>query len=72
MLIIHGSADSPSPIADIYRYTEALDAAGKTFELKVYDGQPHGFILENGQLREDDVGRDAFDAMVDFFKHQLG
>ncbi len=72
MLIIHGTDDDPSPIADIYRYATALDEAGKTFELKVYSGEPHGFMLSGGQLREDAVARDAFDEMVEFFRRQLG
>ncbi len=72
MLIIHGAADSASPIADINRYADALRAAGKTFELKVYNGEPHGFMIVNGQLRDDKVAQDAFKAMIDFFKRTLG
>ena len=34
MLIIHGTHDQGSPIADIYRYATALNASGKYFELK--------------------------------------
>ena len=71
MLIIHGTADAPSPMADIYAYATALDAADVYFELKVYQGEPHGFMLDNGQLREDDVAHDAFTEMVDFFTRQL-
>lgn len=71
MLIIHGTKDSPSPIADIYRYVTALDAAGKEFELKVYSGEPHGFMLAGGQLRADDVAADAFREMADFFRRKL-
>lgn len=63
MLIIHGTADSPSPIEDIYRYTD---------ELEVYEGEPHGFMLSNGQLREDETAQDAFNKMIDFFRRTLG
>ena len=55
MLIVHGTADQPSPIADIYAYATALDEAGKSFELKVYQGEPHGFMLQDGQLRTDAI-----------------
>lgn len=72
MLIIHGTEDEPSPIADIYRYAAALDEAGKYFELKVYFGEPHGFMLSSGQLREDEVAQDAFQQMASFFKRKLG
>jgi len=71
MLIIHGTADRPSPIADIYRYATELDAAGKYFELKVYQGQPHSFMLRGGQLLQTPLTRDAFNEMVSFFKRML-
>jgi carboxymethylenebutenolidase len=72
MLIIHGTADEPSPIGDIYNYATALTDAGKYFELKVYYGEPHGFMLAEGQLREDEVAADALDQMVRFFTRKLG
>lgn len=71
MLVIHGTEDQPSPIADIYRYVTELDDAGKAFELKVYSGEPHGFMLSNGELREDEVAQNAFDEMASFFKRKL-
>lgn len=71
MLIIHGTADEPSPIADIYRYATALDEAGKYFELKVYQGEPHGFMLAESKMRLDDVAADAFNEMADFFQRKL-
>jgi len=71
MLILHGTDDQPSPIGDIYQYAQALDEAGKFFELKVYQGEPHGFMLTDGQLRSDDVANDAFDEMVTFFNRTL-
>lgn len=71
MLIIHGTNDEPSPIIDIYRYATALGEAGSPFEMKVYQGEPHGFMLANGQLREDDVAADAFNQMVSYFERML-
>ncbi|MCC7447297.1 MAG: dienelactone hydrolase family protein [Anaerolineae bacterium] len=71
MLIIHGTADQPSPIADIYKYATALQEAKKYFEMKVYFGEPHGFMLSQGQMRQDEVAMDAFNQMVDFFKRKL-
>jgi carboxymethylenebutenolidase len=72
MLIIHGTNDNPSPIADIYSYATALKDANKYFELKVYANEPHGFMLDQGQLRTDEVAQDAFNEMADFFKRKLG
>ena len=72
MLIIHGTADQPSPIADIYRYAGDLTAAGAEFELKVYSGEPHGFMVQGGQLNTSEIGQDAFGEMADFFNRKLG
>jgi len=71
MLMIHGTYDQASPVADIYRYATALNASGKYFELKVYQGRPHGFMIENGQLSESFEAKDAFREMVDFFDRTL-
>ncbi len=71
MLIIHGTHDQGSPIADIYRYATALNASGKYFELKVYQGQPHGFMIEDSELSRSFVARDAYREMVTFFDRTL-
>ncbi|MDE2854738.1 MAG: dienelactone hydrolase family protein [Chloroflexota bacterium] len=72
MLIIHGTLDRPSPIADIYAYATALGEAGAEFELKVYANEPHGFMLDGGEWNRDDVATDAFNEMVTFFRRKLG
>jgi carboxymethylenebutenolidase len=71
MLIIHGTADTASPIGEIYKYATALQEAKKYFEMKVYFGEPHGFMLAEGKMRQDEVAQDAFSQMVDFFKRKL-
>jgi carboxymethylenebutenolidase len=71
MLIIHGSRDAASNITEIYRYAQELDAASRYFELKVYQGQPHGFMIVQGQLSESFVAEDALHEMVDFFDRTL-
>ncbi|TFH03888.1 MAG: dienelactone hydrolase family protein [Methanosarcina sp.] len=71
MLIIHGTRDQASNISDIYRYAGELDAADKYFELKVYQGEPHGFMIEDGELSESFVAQDAYKEMIDFFDRTL-
>jgi carboxymethylenebutenolidase len=71
MLMIHGTHDEYSPISDIYRYATELNASGKYFELKVYQGKPHGFMIDNGQLSESFEAKDAFREMVNFFDRTL-
>ncbi|VVB88188.1 Acylamino-acid-releasing enzyme [uncultured archaeon] len=71
MLMIHGTHDQASPVEDIYRYATALNASGKYFELKVYQGQQHGFMVENGQLSQSFVAQDAYREMINFFNRTL-
>ncbi|WP_094228740.1 dienelactone hydrolase family protein [Methanolobus psychrotolerans] len=71
MLIIHGTSDQASNISNIYSYAAELDAAGKYFELKVYQGQPHGFVLEESQLSRSFEAEDAYWQMVTFFDRTL-
>jgi len=72
MLMIHGSRDMASPIQGIYNYSLALDSAGKYYELKVYQGKPHGFMVVNGSLSRDDASMDAYREMITFFRRTLG
>jgi carboxymethylenebutenolidase len=71
MLVIHGTADDPSPIADIYQYATDLAGAGADFELKVYAGKPHGFMVQGGEFQTDDASADAFEQMVSYFSRKL-
>lgn len=71
ILIIHGTSDEASNISDIYTYATELDAANKYFEMKIYQGQPHGFMIENGELSESFEAQDAYWQMVTFFNRTL-
>ncbi len=71
LYIVHGSADRPSPIADIYEYAQALDAANKYYELKVYQGEPHGFMVNGAEVNRNDAATDAFGEMISFFDRSL-
>jgi carboxymethylenebutenolidase len=71
MLMIHGSSDQASPVTDIYKYAEVLNQTGKYFELKVYQGEPHGFMVQNGQMNGSDVARNAMKEMTEFFNRTL-
>lgn len=72
MLIIHGTRDQYSNITDIYKYAGELDAADKYFELKVYQGEPHGFMIKKDrELSESFVAQDAYDEMISFFNRTL-
>ncbi len=69
--MIHGTNDQASRISDIYRYATDLNTSDKYFELKVYQGEPHGFMIENGQLSQSFPAKDAYWQMVTFFNRTL-
>lgn len=71
MLMIHGTHDQASNVSDIYRYATALNASGKYFEMKIYQGEPHGFMIENGQLSQSFPAKDAYWQMATFFNRTL-
>lgn len=72
MLIIHGTADQSSNVTDIYRYATDLDRAGKYFEMKIYQGEPHEFLMtEDDEISESFVAQDAYWQMVTFFNRTL-
>ena len=71
ILMIHGSRDQASPITDIYTYSKELDSAGKYFELKEYQGKPHGFMVVNGSLVRDLTTKDAYSEMITLFRRTL-
>ncbi|MDD1757840.1 MAG: dienelactone hydrolase family protein [Methanotrichaceae archaeon] len=71
MLIIHGTNDQASRISDIYRYATDLNTSNKYFELKVYQGEPHGFMIKNGQLSQSLPAKDAYWQMITFFNRTL-
>ena len=71
ILVIHPSRDQASPISGIYNYTKELDAADKYYELKVYQGKPHGFMIVNGTFVQDTVAKDAYSEMTGFFRRML-
>jgi carboxymethylenebutenolidase len=71
MLIIHGTHDQASNVSDIYQYATDLNASGKYFEMKIYQGEPHGFMIENGQLSQSFPAKDAYWQMATFFNRTL-
>lgn len=72
MLIIHGTADQSSNVTDIYRYATDLDKAGKYFEMKIYQGEPHDFLMtKEDEISESFAAQDAYWQMATFFNRIL-
>jgi carboxymethylenebutenolidase len=59
--------------AGIDAYRSALEAAGKTFEIHVYDGVNHAFNNDTSAARYDKAAADlAWGRTVTFLKDRLG
>lgn len=71
LLILHGSKDRPSPINTIYEYANKLDTADKIFKLSVYQGEPHSYVLNDGQLSSSFASRDSQREMLAYFREWL-
>jgi carboxymethylenebutenolidase len=58
--------------AGIDAYRKALEAAGKTFEIHVYDGVNHAFNNDTSAARYDKAAADlAWQRTVDFLRKNL-
>ena len=58
--------------AGIPAYREALEKAGKTFAINVYDGVNHAFNNDNSAARYDKAASDlAWSRTVEFFRKNL-
>ena len=58
-------------MTEIYRYAVVLNQSQKYFELKVYEGRPHGLEVQNRVANDSDIGKDAFNEMTTFFNLTL-
>jgi carboxymethylenebutenolidase len=68
VLGLYGEADQGIPLAQVDAMKAALQAAGKTFEIKVYPGAPHGFHADYRQSYRKEAAEDAWKEMVAWFK----
>jgi len=63
VLIIHGSDDQQVSVKHAWHLGDALESAGKTYDMRIYDGQGHVFTKEADQ--------DAWETIFTWFnKHE--
>ena len=71
-LLLHYAGLDERINAGIDAYRAALEAAGKSFEIHVYDGVNHAFNNDTSSARYDKVAADlAWGRTVAFFKEEL-
>lgn len=63
VLILHGDADANAPVSRAFALRDALDAAGRPYELEIYPNGDHYW--------RDQQGRDGFDRLVAFLWQTL-
>ena len=68
VLAMYGEADQGIPVSQVEAFKAALQAAGKTFEIKVYPGAPHGFHADYRASYRKDAAEDAWNQAIAWFK----
>jgi carboxymethylenebutenolidase len=68
VLGLYGEADQGIPLTQVDAMKAALQAAGKTFEIKVYPGAPHGFHADYRPSYRKEAADSAWNEMIAWFK----
>src|SRR3984893_1419321 len=68
VLGLYGEADQGIPVAQVEAMKEALKAAGKTAEFKIYPGAPHGFHADYRASYRKEAADDAWKELQAWFK----
>jgi carboxymethylenebutenolidase len=65
---LYGEADQGIPLGQVDAMKSALQSAGKTFEIKIYPGAPHGFHADYRASYRKEAAEDAWKEMIVWFK----
>ena len=68
VLGLYGEADQGIPVSQVETMKKALQEAGKTFEIKVYPGAPHGFHADYRASYRKEAAEDAWKEMAAWLK----
>jgi carboxymethylenebutenolidase len=68
VLGLYGEADQGIPVSQVESMKKALQEAGKTFEIKVYPGAPHGFHADYRASYRKEAAEDAWQQMTAWLK----
>jgi carboxymethylenebutenolidase len=69
VLGLYGEADQGIPLSQVDALKSALQKAGKTFEIKVYPGAPHGFHADYRASYRKEAAEDAWNQMIAWLKN---
>jgi carboxymethylenebutenolidase len=68
VLALYGEADAGIPLDQVKQMQDALKAAGKTTEWKIYPGAPHGFHADYRASYRKEAAEAAWNEMIAWFK----
>ena len=68
VLGLYGEADTGIPVAQVEAMKEALAAAKKTAEFKIYPGAPHGFHADYRPSYRKEAAEDAWSQTQIWFR----
>jgi carboxymethylenebutenolidase len=68
VLGLYGEADQGIPVSQVEEMKDVLKAAGKTVEIKIYPGAPHGFHADYRPSYRKEAAEDAWRRMEAWFK----
>ena len=68
ILGLYGAADQGIPVATVEKMREAMKAAGKTAEIKVYPDTPHAFFADYRPSYRKEQAEDGWKRMLEWFK----
>jgi len=71
VLGIFGGADASIPVDRVDAFRAGLQAAGVPGRVTVYDGQPHGFVVDAAGVQAGGAQAQAWSEMVDFLRESL-
>jgi carboxymethylenebutenolidase len=73
VLGLYGGADQSIPAASVEKMEAACKAAGKTCQVKIYPGAPHGFNADYRPSYQAEAAKDGWATMLAWFKdHGVG
>jgi len=67
----YAGADQGITEADVNLLRETLQKYGKTFDIKVYPGAPHGFFNETRESYRPEAAADSWKRVLDFYARYL-
>jgi dienelactone hydrolase len=71
ILILHGSADPVSPMEDVLKLAQAMNASGVDYDMEIYGGARHAFTPWNSDDYDPDADLKSWASMLAFLEKHL-